>query len=110
MTKVTVAPITTTIKGLSSEVPVGPGNGLDDDCVISLDNVITVAVGCSAAPSGTSTPNRRPTCRAPWSWPTTWTYPCSHDPGGRLGGRGWWWSIQSAKRLVTLPASSVTTH
>lgn len=42
MTKVTVAPITTTIKGLSSEVPVGPENGLDDDCVISLDNVLTV--------------------------------------------------------------------
>lgn len=42
MTKVTVAPITTTIKGLSSEVPVGPTNGLDHDCVISLDNVLTV--------------------------------------------------------------------
>lgn len=42
MTKVTVAPITTTIKGLSSEVPVGPANGLDHDCVVSLDNVLTV--------------------------------------------------------------------
>ncbi|MGA8046637.1 MAG: type II toxin-antitoxin system PemK/MazF family toxin [Dermatophilaceae bacterium] len=44
MTKVTVAPITTTIKGLSSEVRVGPENGLDQDCVISLDNVLTVPV------------------------------------------------------------------
>ena len=44
MTKVTVAPITTTIKGLSSEVPVGPNNGLDHDCVVALDNVITVPV------------------------------------------------------------------
>ena len=42
MTKVTVAPITTTIKGLSSELPVGPDNGLDHDCVVALDNVITV--------------------------------------------------------------------
>ena len=42
MTKVTVAPITSTIKGLSSEVPVGPANGLDHDGVISLDNVVTV--------------------------------------------------------------------
>ena len=42
MTKVTIAPITTTIKGLSSEVPVGPENGLDHDCVVSLDNVVTV--------------------------------------------------------------------
>ena len=44
MTKVTVAPITSTIKGLSSEVGVGPGNGLDHDCVVSLDNVLTVPV------------------------------------------------------------------
>ncbi|MGV1009767.1 MAG: type II toxin-antitoxin system PemK/MazF family toxin [Dermatophilaceae bacterium] len=44
MTKVTVAPITTTIKGLSSEVRVGPDNGLDHDCVVALDNVITIPV------------------------------------------------------------------
>ncbi|MDO5535018.1 MAG: type II toxin-antitoxin system PemK/MazF family toxin, partial [Propionibacteriaceae bacterium] len=42
MTKVTVAPITTTIKGLSSEVPVGPRNGLDEDSVVSMDNVVTI--------------------------------------------------------------------
>lgn len=44
MTKVTLAPITTTIKGLSSEVRVGPANGLDEECVASLDNVVTVPV------------------------------------------------------------------
>lgn len=44
MTKVTVAPLTTTVKGLSSEVRVGPGNGLDHDCVVALDNVVTVPV------------------------------------------------------------------
>ena len=42
MTKVTVAPITSTVKGLSSEVPVGRANGLDHDCAVSLDNVVTV--------------------------------------------------------------------
>ena len=42
MTKVTVAPITATIKGLSSEVRLGADNGLDHDCVVSLDNVLTV--------------------------------------------------------------------
>ena len=42
MTKVTIAPITTTVKGLSSEVRVGVPNGLDHDSAISLDNVITV--------------------------------------------------------------------
>lgn len=44
MTKVTVAPLTTTVKGLSSEVQVGPDNGLDHDCVVALDNVVTVPV------------------------------------------------------------------
>ena len=42
MTKVTVAPLSATIKGLSSEVRLGPDNGLDHDCVVSLDNVLTV--------------------------------------------------------------------
>ncbi|MEA4945811.1 MAG: type II toxin-antitoxin system PemK/MazF family toxin [Propionicimonas sp.] len=42
MTKVTVAPITSTAKGLSSEVPVGPANGLGQQSVISLDNVVTI--------------------------------------------------------------------
>lgn len=42
MTKVSVAPITSTTKGLSSEVPVGPANGLDQECVISLDNIVTI--------------------------------------------------------------------
>ena len=42
MTKVTVAPITSTAKGLSSEVPVGSANGLEYDSVISLDNVVTI--------------------------------------------------------------------
>ncbi|MBR7743980.1 type II toxin-antitoxin system PemK/MazF family toxin [Phycicoccus sp. BSK3Z-2] len=42
MTKVTVAPITSTVRGLSSEVPVGPANGLDHECAVALDNVVTV--------------------------------------------------------------------
>ena len=42
MTKVTVAPLTTTVKGLSSELRVGRDNGLDHDCAVALDNVVTV--------------------------------------------------------------------
>lgn len=42
LTWVTVAPITTTIRGLSSEVLVGPRNGLDQNSVISCDNITTV--------------------------------------------------------------------
>lgn len=42
MSKVTVAPITSTVKGLSSEVRVGPANGLDHECAVSVDNVLTI--------------------------------------------------------------------
>lgn len=42
MSWVTVAPITTTIRGLTSEVRVGPRNGLDHDGVVSCDNITTV--------------------------------------------------------------------
>ena len=44
MSSVTVAPITSTVKGLCSEVLVGPANGLDHDCAVSLDNVMTIPV------------------------------------------------------------------
>ncbi len=42
LTRVTVAPITSTIRGISSEVAVGPRNGLDHDSVVSCDNMITI--------------------------------------------------------------------
>jgi mRNA interferase MazF len=44
LTRVTVAPITTTVRGLSTEVPVGPANGLDHNSVVSCDNIVTVPV------------------------------------------------------------------
>jgi mRNA interferase MazF len=42
LTSVTVAPITTTIRGLSTEVVVGSTNGLDHKSVVSCDNITTV--------------------------------------------------------------------
>jgi len=39
---VTVAPITSTVRGITSEVRVGPRNGLDHECVISCDHITTV--------------------------------------------------------------------
>jgi mRNA interferase MazF len=44
LSRVTVAPITTTVRGLSTEVPVGPANGLDRASVVSCDNILTVPV------------------------------------------------------------------
>lgn len=45
MTTITVAPVTTTITGGFTEVLVGPTNGLDHDCVVSLDNIQVVGAG-----------------------------------------------------------------
>jgi mRNA interferase MazF len=42
LTTVTVAPITTTIRGLSTEVPVDVANGLSGPSVVSCDNVTTI--------------------------------------------------------------------
>ncbi len=39
---ITIAPITSTTRGLASEVPVGTRNGLDHDSVINCDDVTTV--------------------------------------------------------------------
>jgi mRNA interferase MazF len=42
---VTVAPITTTIRGLSTELPVNTANGLTGPSVVSCDNITTIPVG-----------------------------------------------------------------
>ncbi len=42
LTTVTVAPITTTVRGLSTEVPVDVANGLAGPSVVSCDNITTV--------------------------------------------------------------------
>ncbi|WP_419866063.1 hypothetical protein [Corynebacterium neomassiliense] len=55
MTKVTVAPFTSTGKGLHSEVPVGPANGPDDDCAVALDNLPAVPVSVSSSRSTCTT-------------------------------------------------------
>jgi mRNA interferase MazF len=39
---VTCAPITRTIRGIKSEVEIGPDEGLPETCVINCDNVLTV--------------------------------------------------------------------
>ena len=42
LARVTVAPITSTVRGLSTEVALGPGNGLDHPSVVSCDDVVTI--------------------------------------------------------------------
>jgi mRNA interferase MazF len=50
--RVTVAPITTNARGLSTEVAVGPSNGLDAGSVVSCDNIVTVPVSALGAQIG----------------------------------------------------------
>ena len=42
LTRVTVAPITSTVRGIAVEVRLGSANGLDHDCVANLDGVTTI--------------------------------------------------------------------
>jgi mRNA interferase MazF len=44
MRRITVAPVTTRIRGLTTEVPVGQENGLHTESVVSCDNISTVYV------------------------------------------------------------------
>jgi mRNA interferase MazF len=39
---VTVAPLTTTVRGIPVEVPLGKKEGLPRDCVVNLDSIITI--------------------------------------------------------------------
>ena len=38
----TIAPLTRTARGIRTEVTLRPADGVPTDCVISLDNIITV--------------------------------------------------------------------
>lgn len=52
MARVTVAPITSTVRGLSTEIPVGQANGLEHACVVSCDNIVTVPKSALGAQIG----------------------------------------------------------
>ncbi|MDR1118781.1 MAG: type II toxin-antitoxin system PemK/MazF family toxin [Bifidobacteriaceae bacterium] len=42
LNQVTVAPVTSTVRGIGSEVRLGPPNGLDHECVASCDTIVSV--------------------------------------------------------------------
>jgi mRNA interferase MazF len=44
LSSVTCAPITRTIRGIRSEVELGPEHGMPEPCVISCDSLITLPV------------------------------------------------------------------
>jgi mRNA interferase MazF len=55
---ITVAPITTTIRGLATEVLVGRRNNLDHDCVVHCDSIQTIPQAHLLAPIGLFLPDQ----------------------------------------------------
>lgn len=65
LTRVLVAPVTTTVRGLSTEVGLGTAEGLKSGCVASLDNIQLVPVNRLLRRSGVVAPARwNEFCRA----------------------------------------------
>jgi mRNA interferase MazF len=60
LARVTVAPITSTVRGLSTEIPVGRGNGLDHPGVVSCDNVVTIPAAALGRQIGRLLPEQEP--------------------------------------------------
>ena len=64
LTRVLVAPVTTTIRGIPTEVPLGPAEGLKPS-VASLDNIQLIPASALLQRIGAVTPTRwREFCRA----------------------------------------------
>lgn len=57
---VTVALISTRVRGLSTEVPVGPANGLDQGSVINCDHVHTIPADALGRQIGFLLPEQEP--------------------------------------------------
>lgn len=60
LTRVLVAPITTTARGIPTEVALGSAEGVRDGSVASLDNVQLVPVRSLLRPAGRVAPDRWP--------------------------------------------------
>ena len=60
LTQITVAPITTRSRGLSTEVRVGTANGLERDSVINCDNIVTVPMSVIGRLLGYLLPEQEP--------------------------------------------------
>jgi len=60
LSRVLVAPVTTTARGLATEVPLGTTEGVRDGSVASLDNVQLVPTACLLRRAGRVAPERWP--------------------------------------------------
>lgn len=60
LSAIMVAPITSRIRGLATELPVGPANGLDHDSVVSCDTIATIPRESLGRPIGFLLPSQEP--------------------------------------------------
>lgn len=68
LTHITVAPITGTARGLRTEVPVGPANGLAQPSVVSCDNITTIAASALDQRIGALLDHQEPDLAAAIRW------------------------------------------
>jgi mRNA interferase MazF len=65
LTGVVVAPLTRTVRGIPSELPLGPDDGVPEACVASFDNITTIDKRGFVERICALPPNRMPeVCRA----------------------------------------------
>ena len=64
LTWVLVAPITRTVRGIPTEVPLGPDQGLAEQCVASFDNLQPIRRSFLTARMGALVDPRRAICTA----------------------------------------------
>ena len=58
LSRVVVAPVTTTVRGIPSEVSLGKAEGLKPGSVANLDNIRLLSVSLLIAPAGKVAPER----------------------------------------------------
>ena len=52
MSTVTIAPVTSTVHGIATEVPVGIRNGLPESSVVKCDQIMSIPIGQLHEPCG----------------------------------------------------------
>ncbi len=59
LNSIVVAPVTRTIRDIPTEMPLGPEDGLEFDCVASFDNLLTIRTSYLVARAGQAGERRR---------------------------------------------------
>ncbi len=61
--RVVVAPVSRTVRGIPTEIGLGPSEGLSDDCAASFDNLQPILRSALSERAGTLGPRREEICQ-----------------------------------------------